>query len=90
LVLTDDKLLARIADPSTKLTKTYQLQVEGAPTDTDLQTLRDGVTLNVVRACASPATPAALRHDHRSVSQIGAGRLGPSWLQRRTQQASAP
>ncbi len=46
MVLTDDgKLQARIADPKHKLTKTYLVQVEGAPTDTDLQKLRDGVTL---------------------------------------------
>ncbi|MFT6943813.1 MAG: 23S rRNA pseudouridine2457 synthase [Yoonia sp.] len=46
LVLTDDgKLQARIADPKHKLTKTYFVQVEGEPTETDLQALRDGVTL---------------------------------------------
>ncbi|PUB19030.1 pseudouridine synthase [Yoonia sediminilitoris] len=46
LVLTDDgKLQAKIADPRHKLTKTYLVQVEGAPTDSDLQPLRDGVTL---------------------------------------------
>ena len=46
LVLTDDgKLQARIADPKNKMSKTYLVQVEGAPTDTDLQDLRDGVTL---------------------------------------------
>ena len=46
LVLTDDgKLQARIADPKHKLSKTYLVQVEGAPTDADLQPLRDGVTL---------------------------------------------
>ena len=46
LVLTDDgKLQARIADPKHKLSKTYLVQVEGAPTDAELQPLRDGVTL---------------------------------------------
>lgn len=46
LVLTDDgKLQARIADPKNKMTKTYLVQVEGAPTDKDLAPLRDGVTL---------------------------------------------
>lgn len=46
LLLTDDgKLQARIADPKHKLEKTYLVQVEGAPTDQDLQALRDGVTL---------------------------------------------
>ncbi len=47
LVLTDDGALqARIADPRHKLPKTYLVQVEGAPTDTDLAPLRHGVTLN--------------------------------------------
>ncbi len=46
LVLTDDgKLQARIADPKHKMTKTYLVQVEGAPSNSDLQPLRDGVTL---------------------------------------------
>lgn len=46
LVLTDDgKLQAKIADPKHKLTKTYLVQVEGAPTDKDLQALREGITL---------------------------------------------
>ena len=46
LVLTDDgKLQARIADPKYKRGKTYLVQVEGAPSEADLQKLRDGVTL---------------------------------------------
>lgn len=46
LVLTDDgKLQAQIANPKHKLPKTYYAQVEGAPTDADLQPLRDGVNL---------------------------------------------
>jgi 23S rRNA pseudouridine2457 synthase len=46
LVLTDDgKLQARIADPKNKMSKTYLVQVEGAPTDRELAPLRDGVTL---------------------------------------------
>ena len=46
LVLTDDgKLQAQIANPRHKLPKTYLVQVEGAPTDADLQQLREGVTL---------------------------------------------
>ncbi|MEO1638680.1 MAG: pseudouridine synthase [Pseudomonadota bacterium] len=46
LVLTDNGALqARIADPKNKMSKTYLVQVEGAPTDADLQPLRDGVTL---------------------------------------------
>ena len=46
LVLTDDGALqARISDPKHKLSKTYYVQVEGAPTDADLRPLRDGVTL---------------------------------------------
>lgn len=46
LVLTDDGALqARIADPKNKMSKTYLVQVEGAPTDQDLVPLREGVTL---------------------------------------------
>ena len=46
LVLTDDgKLQARIADPRNKMSKTYLVQVEGAPSEADLQPLRDGVML---------------------------------------------
>ncbi|SEW01178.1 ribosomal large subunit pseudouridine synthase E [Cognatiyoonia koreensis] len=46
MILTDDgKLQARISDPKNKMAKTYLVQVEGAPTDADLQPLRDGVSL---------------------------------------------
>ena len=57
LVLTDDgKLQARIADPKNKMSKTYLVQVEGAPTDKDLAPLRDGVTLK-----DGPTRPAKVR-----------------------------
>jgi 23S rRNA pseudouridine2457 synthase len=47
LLLTDDGALAhRITDPRHKLRKTYLVQVEGTPTDAQLQALRDGVELN--------------------------------------------
>jgi 23S rRNA pseudouridine2457 synthase len=46
LILTDDgKLQSRIADPRHKLPKAYWAQVEGAPTETDLEPLRHGVDL---------------------------------------------
>ncbi len=46
LILTDDgKLQSRIADPRHKLPKTYWAQVEGDPTDADLEPLRRGVDL---------------------------------------------
>ncbi len=46
LLLTDDgKLQARIADPRFKMEKTYWVQVEGAPTEAALATLRAGVQL---------------------------------------------
>jgi 23S rRNA pseudouridine2457 synthase len=46
MVLTDDgRLQARIADPKHKLAKTYLVQVEGAPSEGDLDPLRRGVTL---------------------------------------------
>lgn len=47
LLLTNDGALqARIADPRHKLAKTYWVQVEGTPTEDQLQRLRDGVPLN--------------------------------------------
>ena len=57
LLLTDDgKLQARIADPKNKMSKSYLVQVEGAPNDADLQPLRDGVTLK-----DGPTRPAKTR-----------------------------
>jgi 23S rRNA pseudouridine2457 synthase len=47
LVLTDDGALQRrISHPSSKLPKTYLVQVEGVPTDAALEQLRRGVQLN--------------------------------------------
>ena len=47
LLLTDDgRLQARIADPRHKLPKTYWVQIEGDPSDVDLEPLRRGITLN--------------------------------------------
>lgn len=47
LLLTDDgRLQHKITDPKHKISKTYWVQVEGAPSDADLQALRDGVMLN--------------------------------------------
>lgn len=47
LLLTDDgRLQHKIADPKHKTSKTYWVQVEGAPNDADLQALREGVMLN--------------------------------------------
>ena len=46
LILTDDgRLQSRIADPRHKLPKTYWAQVEGAPSEIDLEPLRQGVDL---------------------------------------------
>ncbi len=57
MVLTDDgRLQTRIADPKHKAAKTYLVQVEGAPTEADLQPLRDGVTLK-----DGPTLPARVR-----------------------------
>lgn len=57
LLLTNDgQLQARIADPKHKLAKTYWVQVEGEPTEAQLQQLRDGVTLN-----DGPTLPAEAR-----------------------------
>ena len=46
LLLTDDgKLQARIANPKHKMAKTYWVQVEGAPQEEALQSMRRGVQL---------------------------------------------
>ncbi|HBU29595.1 MAG: pseudouridine synthase [Thiobacillus sp. GWE1_62_9] len=46
LILTDDgPTQSRIADPKHKLPKTYWAQVEGAPSEADLEPLRRGVDL---------------------------------------------
>ena len=46
LLLTDDgRLQSRIADPRHKMPKTYWAEVEGAPSASDLQLLRDGIDL---------------------------------------------
>ena len=47
LLLTNDgRLQARIADPKHKLAKTYWVQVEGEPSEEQLEQLRRGVQLN--------------------------------------------
>jgi 23S rRNA pseudouridine2457 synthase len=57
LVLTDSgPLAARISDPRHKLAKTYWAQVEGVPTEDDLEKLRRGVVLN-----DGPTLPAGAR-----------------------------
>lgn len=46
LILTDDGMLQhRLSDPKHKEIKTYWVQVEGAPTDDDLEPLRLGIDL---------------------------------------------
>jgi 23S rRNA pseudouridine2457 synthase len=57
VLLTDDGLLQhRIAEPKRKLPKTYWVQVEGAPGESDLEPLRQGVMLK-----DGPARPAKAR-----------------------------
>ncbi|MGB6008855.1 pseudouridine synthase [Castellaniella sp.] len=57
LLLTNDgRLQARIADPRYKMAKTYWVQVEGQPTDDQLQRLRTGVVLK-----DGPTLPAQAR-----------------------------
>lgn len=57
LLLTNDgRLQARIADPRYKMAKTYWVQVEGLPTDDQLQGLRSGVVMK-----DGPTLPAQVR-----------------------------
>lgn len=57
LLLTNDgRLQARIADPKHKLPKTYWVQVEGEPSEEQLEQLRKGVQLN-----DGPTLPAQAR-----------------------------
>jgi 23S rRNA pseudouridine2457 synthase len=57
LVLTNDGALnARLTQPGRKTEKTYWVQVEGVPTEADLDKLRHGVTLN-----DGPTLPARVR-----------------------------
>ena len=59
IVLTaDGALQARIAQPRHKLAKTYWVQIEGNPSDMQLATLRQGVTLDGV--LTRPATARAM------------------------------
>lgn len=46
LLTNDGRLQARIANPKHKMAKTYWVQVEGEPTQEQLQRLRNGVVLN--------------------------------------------
>ena len=56
LLLTDDGVLqARIAEPGHKLAKVYWAQVEGAPTEDALTTLRNGVSLGDFKTAPADA-----------------------------------
>ena len=58
LVLTDNgKLQAKLSSPMFKTPKTYLVQVEGAPTDSDLAPMRSGLNLK-----DGPTLPAKVRH----------------------------
>ncbi|MBT8411678.1 MAG: pseudouridine synthase [Octadecabacter sp.] len=57
LVLTDDgKLQAKLSSPKFKTPKTYLVQVEGTPTNADIEPLRSGITLK-----DGPTQPAKAR-----------------------------
>ena len=57
LMLTDSNALQhKITDPAHKVSKVYWAQVEGAPTDKQLQPLREGIELK-----GGPAKPAKAR-----------------------------
>lgn len=71
LLLTDDgRLQSRIAEPRYKLAKTYLVQVEGEPTEDDLEKLRCGVTLKdgpTLPAKVDRVDPPGLRPRHPPV-----------------------
>ena len=57
LLLTDDgRLQARISQPKSKIRKTYWAQVEGIASNTQIQSLLDGVTLKDGKAKAVAAS----------------------------------
>lgn len=57
LVLTNDgKLANKISSPKNKTSKTYWVQVEGSPSESDLDKLRTGITLN-----DGPTVPAIVK-----------------------------
>ncbi len=63
MALTDDgKLQARIANPKHKLRKTYLVQVEGDPDETQLDALRNGVDLKDGRTRAADIAVIAAPH----------------------------
>jgi 23S rRNA pseudouridine2457 synthase len=49
LLTVDGQLQHQIANPKKKMSKTYWVQVEGAPTDDDLAALREGVEIQKYR-----------------------------------------
>ena len=61
MLTNDGGLQARIADPKHKLAKTYWVQVEGEPSDEQLQRLRDGVELNDGPTLGRGAAPGRAR-----------------------------
>jgi 23S rRNA pseudouridine2457 synthase len=84
LILTDDGVLQhRLSHPKHKQTKTYWVQVEGAPQDTDLMPLRNGVDLgDFVTQPASikiMQAPANLWHRNPPIRERKA--IPTSWLE---------
>ena len=84
LLLTNDgRLQARIADPKHKLPKTYWVQVEGEPSEAQLQQLREGSSSTMGRHC--PPRPGCLRSQcfGRAIHRCGFARayrlIGLSW-----------
>lgn len=47
LLTNDNRLKTRILDPDLHVSKTYLVQVEGAPTAADLQALESGITVRI-------------------------------------------
>lgn len=73
LILTNDGILqARLTQPQSKAPKTYWVQVEGSPQESDLEALRHGVTLKMARlrrkstSCPNPRFGHAIRRRFRA------------------------
>ena len=84
LMLTDDMALRhKITHPGHKVSKTYWVQVEGAPSDVELQPLRDGIELKdgLTRPARATLIPPPQSLWPREPSIRVRRRIPDSWLE---------